>query len=41
VQSNSLLATIAVVSDSDMVAVVSERAIELHERTKTLRRPRS
>jgi DNA-binding transcriptional LysR family regulator len=38
VQSNSLLATIAMVSDSDMVAVVSERAIELHERTKTLRR---
>lgn len=40
VQSNSLLATIALVADSDMLAVVSERSIELHERMKTLRRLR-
>ncbi|MDB5751204.1 MAG: LysR family transcriptional regulator [Ramlibacter sp.] len=38
VQSNSVLATIALVADSDMVAVVSERAIELPERHKVLRR---
>ncbi len=38
VQSNSLLATIALVADSDMVAVVSERAIELFERSRMLRR---
>lgn len=38
VQSNSLLATIALVADSDMVAAVSERAIALAERNRTLRR---
>ncbi len=38
VQSNSLLATIALVAESDMVAVVSERAIELPERWKMLKR---
>lgn len=38
IESNSILATVALVADSDMVAVVSERAIELHERTRTLRR---
>jgi DNA-binding transcriptional LysR family regulator len=37
-QSNSLLATIALVAESDMVAVVSERAIELPERWKMLKR---
>ena len=38
VESNSLLATIALVADSDMVAVVAERAIELPERAKVLHR---
>lgn len=38
VESNSVLATIALVADSDMVAVVAERAIELPERAKVLRR---
>lgn len=38
VQSNSLLATIALVAESDMVAVVSERTIDLHARMKALRR---
>lgn len=37
VQSNSLLATIALVSDSDMIAVVAERAIELPGKTRVLR----
>ena len=37
VQSNSLLATIALVVDSDMIAVVAERAIELPGRTRVLR----
>lgn len=38
VQSNSILATIALVAESDMVAVVSGRAIELPERWKMLKR---
>ena len=38
VQSNSLLATIALVAESDMVAAVSERAIELPARWKMLKR---
>jgi DNA-binding transcriptional LysR family regulator len=38
VQSNSLIATIALVAESDMVAVVAERAIEVFERRKTLTR---
>lgn len=38
VQSNSLMATVALIADSDMVAVVAERSIELHERTGMLRR---
>lgn len=38
VQSNSLLATIALVADSDMVAIVSEGSIGLQEVTRTLRR---
>jgi DNA-binding transcriptional LysR family regulator len=38
VQSNSLLATFALVAESDMVAVMSERAIQLPERWKMLKR---
>jgi DNA-binding transcriptional LysR family regulator len=38
VQSNSLLATIAMVAESDMVAAVSERAIGLPARWKMLKR---
>lgn len=38
VQSNSLLATIAMVAESDMVAAVSERAIALPARWKMLKR---
>lgn len=38
VQSNSLLATIAMVAENDMVAAVSERAIELPARWKMLKR---
>lgn len=38
IQSNSVLATIALVAESDLVAVMSGRAIELPERWKMLRR---
>lgn len=38
VQSNSLLATMALVADTNMVAVVSERAIELPERARILKK---
>lgn len=36
VQSNSLLATIGLVADSDMIAVVAERAVELPGKTRVL-----